>query len=615
MIKKVMLIIVVLLVLVIIGYGIYINYSDKENTNINVYDYYDEDETINHNIITEGRDIYLWDKDNIPTTTKYTENDGNYFDDPDFMPYMTRYDVPEGTKIKGAVLINPGGAFMFRSEGNEGTDVAEELTKLGYLSFVVHYRLRPYTMQEGALDLARAVRYVRANSEIYGIDEDDIAIIGFSAGGILCGEEILNFSGLIDATKLDSSYTPDELDKISADVKAVGFIYSFYGRLSVASTDVELFRKSNLPPAFYAYGTKDPFYEQMNASVKALEEANTSVEAHVLQNTGHGFGAGNNNNIWINDFDKWLSNIFGESENNDMTNNLAINANTTVEEVINNSAFKEFGEFIFPIQSRGDYSNMKISNINSLLPYHSHINTDTTIEVVNYMQNQVDAGNTIFYDIYSEEEKREDPSKEETGLFFFKGEPNAPFAIICAGGGFAYVGSIHESYPHALELSKKGYNAFAIQYRPDWDKSVEDLAKAISFIFENANTLQVNTNDYSLWGGSAGARMVAYIGTHGVKYFGGGDYPKPSTIIMQYTGHSEVGQDEVPTYAVVGENDGIANPSIMKRRIETLRSMGVDAEIKVYPNLSHGFGLGIGTSAEGWINDAVDFWSKHLRAR
>lgn len=316
-------------------------------------------------------------------------------------------------------------------------------------------------------------------------------------------------------------------------------------------------------------------------------------------------------------FDRNETNYNNEKIDNseNVSNNDTINSNTTVGEVVNNPSFNGFGRFIFPIQNRNNYSNMKISNINSLLPYHSHINTDTTIEVISYMLNQVNSGNTIFYDIYSGEEKKQDTSKEDTGLFFFKGEPNAPFAIICAGGGFSYVGSIHESYPHALELSKKGYNAFVIQYRADWDKSVEDLARAISFIFENANTLQVNTNDYSLWGGSAGARMVAYIGTHGVEYFGGGNYPKPGTVIMQYTGHSEVGNDEVPTFAVVGENDGIANPNTMQRRIQTLKSMGVDAEIKIYPNLSHGFGLGIGTSAEGWINDAIEFWAKHLKAR
>lgn len=304
-----------------------------------------------------------------------------------------------------------------------------------------------------------------------------------------------------------------------------------------------------------------------------------------------------------------------QNENNELieSNYYYVNANTTVNEVISNKAFDGFGEYIFPITNRTSYSNTKISNINSLLPYHSNINTGTTIEVINYMLDEVKENRIIFYDIYTEEEKKQDSSKEDTGLFFFRGEKDAPFAIICAGGGFSYVGSIHESFPHALELSKMGYNAFAIQYRADWNDSVEDLARAISFIFENADELGVNTKDYSLWGGSAGARMVAYIGTNGVAYYGGNDVEKPATVIMQYTGHSEYGKSEVPTYAIVGENDGIANPTTMERRINALQSMGVDAEFHKYKNLSHGFGLGIGTSAEGWINDAVAFWKKHIK--
>ena len=99
-----------------------------------------------------------------------------------------------------------------------------------------------------------------------------------------------------------------------------------------------------------------------------------------------------------------------------------VTADTTVGEIVNNPAFNGFGEYIFPLNSYTSYDNMKISNINSLLPYHSHINTDTTIEVINYMLDEVSSGETIFYDIYSDEEKREDPSKEDTGLFFFRGK-------------------------------------------------------------------------------------------------------------------------------------------------------------------------------------------------
>ena len=37
-----------------------------------------------------------------------------------------------------------------------------------------------------------------------------------------------------------------------------------------------------------------------------------------------------------------------------------------------------------------------------------------------------------------------------------------------------------------------------------------------------------------------------------------------------------------------------------------------DVEFHVYQNVGHGFGLGIGTSAEGWLEDAVRFWDKHM---
>jgi hypothetical protein len=51
----------------------------------------------------------------------------------------------------------------------------------------------------------------------------------------------------------------------------------------------------------------------------------------------------------------------------------------------------------------------------------------------------------------------------------------------------------------------------------------------------------------------------------------------------------------------------------MERRIEAIRANGTDAMIEVFPGLSHGFGLGTGTVAEGWLNNAVMFWGKHMK--
>jgi len=95
-----------------------------------------------------------------------------------------------------------------------------------------------------------------------------------------------------------------------------------------------------------------------------------------------------------------------------------------------------------------------------------------------------------------------------------------------------------------------------------------------------------------------------------VARFGGDAIPKPSTVVMAYTGHSELSADDPPTFAVVGERDGIASPATMERRIDALKQVGVTVEYHKYPALGHGFGLGTGTSAEGWIGDAVRFWER-----
>jgi acetyl esterase/lipase len=97
------------------------------------------------------------------------------------------------------------------------------------------------------------------------------------------------------------------------------------------------------------------------------------------------------------------------------------------------------------------------------------------------------------------------------------------------------------------------------------------MAAAIAYVFRHAGRLGIGTAHYSLWGSSAGARMAAAIGSHGVARFGGGELPRPAAVVMAYTGHSEVASDEPPTFVVVGEQDAIAPPSVMARRVDRLR--------------------------------------------
>ena len=209
------------------------------------------------------------------------------------------------------------------------------------------------------------------------------------------------------------------------------------------------------------------------------------------------------------------------------------------------------------------------------LTWYNNIDPNETVEIVNTLWQRANAGETVFYDIYTEEEKAEDPDKEDT-------------------------------------ISKRGYNAFALIYRPGAQTACEDLARAISFIFEHAEELEVDTEGYSLWGGSAGARMAAWLGSYGPAAFGGDDLPQPSAVIMQYTGHSDYTENDPPTFACVGESDGIANWRTMQRRIEALDALGIPTEFHHYPGLPHGFGLGTGTVAEGWLDEAAQFWEAQM---
>jgi len=85
----------------------------------------------------------------------------------------------------------------------------------------------------------------------------------------------------------------------------------------------------------------------------------------------------------------------------------------------------------------------------------------------------------------------------------------------------------------------------------------------------------VRTKNYSLWGGSAGARMVGNIALSGVSAYNGGNLPKPVTASIAYTGQSTYSSNFPPTFVTVAANDGIANVNTVERRVENLKATGV----------------------------------------
>ena len=103
---------------------------------------------------------------------------------------------------------------------------------------------------------------------------------------------------------------------------------------------------------------------------------------------------------------------------------------------------------------------------------------------LNHMIDDVKNGKTVFYEFYSEEEKKEQRTKSTRACSSFVETQERPLRSYRQVEAFL-VGSVHEGFPYAMAISKHGYNAFVLRYRAGSGGAVatSDLAAAISYVF------------------------------------------------------------------------------------------------------------------------------------
>lgn len=215
-------------------------------------------------------------------------------------------------------------------------------------------------------------------------------------------------------------------------------------------------------------------------------------------------------------------------------------------------------------------------------------------------------------------------------------------AIICPGGGYYTVCSYIEGVPVARKLNKLGISAFIIYYRVKeeavYPNPQDDLAKAIEEISKNAEKYQVDMDHYSIWGASAGGHLVGSFGTEKMGYRKY-SLPKPGALILSYpvislekeythqstrdnhigaeaskerekefSVYTNVDDDYPPTYIWCGDADDTVTPENTKMMDQALKEHNIPHICTIFPEVKHGVGPATGTSAEGWINKAVEFW-------
>ena len=231
-----------------------------------------------------------------------------------------------------AILVTPGGAYAFVVGTHEGAATAQAFAELGYVVFVLIYRLPGEGWSERwnvpLQDAQRAMRLVRFHAAEFGVLEDRVSVLGYSAGGHLAATLGTDFDARV--------YTPrDAVDERQARPSAMGLIYpviTLAAPLTNPQTALSLLGDdppedrvllrspqrhvdAQTPPTFLVHALDDAAVPPENAlmMLEACRGAGVKVEAHLFQNGEHGFGLGQSGTPagrWPGLFHGWLDRLF-----------------------------------------------------------------------------------------------------------------------------------------------------------------------------------------------------------------------------------------------------------------------------------------------------------------
>lgn len=234
---------------------------------------------------------YIWG-DHMPNEAVASADDGWYvsYDNKSFRPSLAPYLVADQSQVKGNIIVLSGGANTHRCNQVEGYPVAEYFRSQGYNAFVLQYRVQPYAALDAALDLQRAIRYIRYYGNQLGIAKSDIVTaVGFSAGGMAIMRQISTAYGNVTPNTFYADYVCDAVDQVNSDLNAALPIYG----VSVPENPEIFSANPNIPPIFTVLGQYDEYFSSnVASSLQFLLGLNTEVSFWLAPDAAHGFGMG-----------------------------------------------------------------------------------------------------------------------------------------------------------------------------------------------------------------------------------------------------------------------------------------------------------------------------------
>ncbi len=246
-------------------------------------------------------------------------------------PSITVYLPSKNNANKKAILICPGGGYGSLAYDWEGTEIAKWLNSKGIAAFVLKYRLPQsksvVTPHETPLqDAKRAIRLIRYHAKKWNIEQNQIGVMGFSAGGHLASTLGTHYE-----SKNSSS---DNINNISTRPDFMALIYPV---ITMKLSETHLGSRENLlgkspkkelvdfysneqhintntPPTFMVHATDDSVVSVENSLLfyQGLKNAKVYSEMHIYPKGGHGFalaiGRGHLQ-TWTDRFYEWIQSL------------------------------------------------------------------------------------------------------------------------------------------------------------------------------------------------------------------------------------------------------------------------------------------------------------------
>lgn len=215
--------------------------------------------------------------------------------------------------------------------------------------------------------------------------------------------------------------------------------------------------------------------------------------------------------------------------------------------------------------------------------------------------------------------------------------------IICPGGGYRILAASHEGSDVAQVFNSWGITAFVLKYRLPDDSiminketgPLQDAQRALQLVRQNAKLWDIDPAKIGIMGFSAGGHLAATASTHfnkpvidnpdnislrpdfslliypvisftdSLTHMGSrnnliGKNASPEKI-KEYSNELLVNEQTPPAFLVHASDDGAVKKGNSIQYYDALQRNKVPAEIQLYQQGGHGFGMNNKTTSDSWM--------------